>query len=156
MRSVFLLLVFSVLVGPLVEAQSRMVIVGASVDGSRQTNSAGHVCGLLTTEGASTYSITCLSARGGGYDMETGAAQRVSKQGRAEFFLLGSGGIVSQDSATNGLFSGGPAVTFRINEHLTIAGTIRAAWSPVLKERPDGTFASGFTPRFTIGTVFKP
>ena len=130
-------------------AQSQSVWVGASLDAAAEPNPAGHVCGLLGSAETTTFSITCLSARGGAdhqpiYDVEQGVAKLLKQVGGFDVFALGTGGITTTSTGTNGMFSGGFAVAYKIKEGLEIVGAAKGAWSPALEDNAAPRFAVGF------------
>lgn len=136
------------------QAQNRSVWVGASLDAAAEPNAAGHACGLLSTN-EQTYSITCLSARGGAdgftkpiYDVTQGIAQLVTRQGRVDVYALAGGGVSTTSSGANGLFEGGLAFGTRIVKGVDVVLAVKGAWSPSLEDSK--------SPRFALGFRFQP
>lgn len=155
MRKFLLFLLVSIICSAYpAQAQTRSVWVGASLDAAREPNAAGHTCGLLSSN-EQTYSITCLSARGGAdgfakpiYDVTQGIAQLITRQGRIDVYALAGGGVSTTGSGTNGLFEGGLAFGTRIVKGVDIVLAVKGAWSPSLEDSK--------APRFAIGFRFQP
>lgn len=145
--------------GTVMAQETRSVWVGASLDAAPEPNPAGHACGLISSDGT-TFSITCLSVRGGTggetladgtvkpvYDITQGIARLLARQGRVDIYAIGSGGV-STGTATVGLVEGGVAIGTRIVSHVDVVAVVKGAWSPSLEDNA--------APRFAIGFRYQP